>query len=66
MGEVVDMNQPKQGEQSFIACPCGSELGFFPVVIHDTEGPFIATLVCAGCESEIPVNHGRLVAGIDD
>lgn len=60
MAEIVRLHEPNIGEQSFVACPCGSEGGWHVVVINGASGPFIAALVCGECENEIPVAFGAL------
>lgn len=61
MGDVVRLHEPTNGEQGFIACPCGTEAGWNVVAISDAQGPIIAALVCVECEREIPISFGRLV-----
>lgn len=51
------------GEQEFMLCPCKKPdeptTGFVPLVVHDSQGCFIACLLCPNCENEITIVNGR-------
>nr|BBJ05186.1 hypothetical protein YBY_30350 [Marinobacter nauticus] len=56
----------KDGDQTFIICPCTEEgTPVIPVVIHGTSGPIIASLMCPDCDKVIPVVNGILQIGVD-
>lgn len=50
------------GARMFLVCGCEPAdviAGFAPAMIQDASGPFIAALVCLGCNAEISVVNGR-------
>jgi hypothetical protein len=62
MADVIPLNPPLP-EAGFLTCPaCAHEDGrFLPVCRFSGVGvPFLAALVCAECESEVPVREGWL------
>lgn len=60
MENVVSLHG-KQGDETFMMCPCTEEMSpVTPVVLHDTKGIIITSLVCQNCENSIPVVNGIL------
>ncbi|TFH85257.1 hypothetical protein EQG41_18260 [Billgrantia azerbaijanica] len=63
MGKVVELNkQPKNGDKTFMACPCTEEGTSFEVLVIMGDRPFIAALICPSCEQEVPVVNGYVGA----
>ncbi len=59
MSNIIDLNAPSNGEQTFMMCPCTPEGSpIIPVVIHDPKGPIITGLVCIECEESVGVVNG--------
>lgn len=63
MGEVVHLNAPKDGENTFMRCPCTPDGTDFIVVAIMAKNPIICALVFPQCSQEIPVINGVVGAG---
>ena len=58
MSKIVNLHEGKNGEESFMLCPCTPEGTPFIVVAIVGESPIICSLVCPECETCIPVVNG--------
>lgn len=61
MGDVIPFNQPKNGDTTFLACPCTPEPNALLPVAVIGKPVIIVALLCPMCEREIPVLNGELV-----
>ncbi|MFG6139497.1 hypothetical protein [Halomonas sp. B23F22_10] len=63
MGDVIQMHQPpKDGDVTFMLCPCTEEGVPFAVAAVVADEPFVAFLKCPECEQEVPVSNGVIGA----
>lgn len=64
MSKVTELRKepeaPKQGETTWLMCPCTEEGTPFIVATYVSDEPFVAFLVCPECEQEVPVLNGYI------
>lgn len=61
MSNVVELHpEPKDGDISFMLCPCTEEGVPFAVAAVVADAPFVAHLKCPECEAEVPVVNGYI------
>lgn len=65
MGEVVELHQVKQGDFSFMACPCTAEPTPFVVLALVGSPPIICGLVCPECDQQLDVVNGIVQRPVD-
>jgi len=58
VGDVVNINAPKNGDTAFMICPCLPDGTPFMVVAIAGSAPIICSIVCPECEQEIPAVNG--------
>jgi hypothetical protein len=72
VGSVVPLHAPSgpvaafgRAERSFLCCSCSvdDETGWIPVIISESTGWRIHSLVCLGCAREMRITNGREAVG---
>lgn len=57
---ISEARKQRDGETTFLCCPCTEDGEPFMVVSYVSKDPFVASLVCPSCEQEVPVINGYL------
>lgn len=60
---VVQLDQPKNGDTTFMQCGCTSEGVDFLVVVIVGDSPLVCGLLCPECETQLSVENGFVIEG---